>query len=159
MIMRAKSYNRKGATLVEFAIVLPLLFMVFGAVFEIGRMLLLQQSADTAAYEGARCAMVPGATADESVAAAQKLLKQANLTDTKVTINPPVIEEHTGAISVHVDVPLAKNCWFFKTWSSAFNVTSDVTLICERVPMIQLTGLPELKLKGGGGGGNNKLGL
>lgn len=156
--MRLTYKNRKGATLVEFSVTLPLLFMVFAGILEIGRMLLLQQTADTAAYEGARHAMVPGATAEEAIAEAQKLLTQARLTGATVTIDPATIQEQTGAISVHIDIPLAKNCWFFKNWSSKYNVSSDVTLISERVPMIQLTGLPQLK-KGGGGGGGKKIDL
>lgn len=154
--MPLKYTKREGAALVEFSIVLPILFLLFAAMLEIGRMLLLQQTADTAAYEGARHAMVPGATAEEAVEAARILLKQSRIVNAKVVIDPAELDEKTAAISVHVAIPLNKNCWFFKTWSSNKNVTSDVTLIAERVPFVQLTGIDEIhkkaKEKGGGKG-------
>lgn len=103
--------------------------------------------------------MVPGATIEEAIKATRTLLAQANLKDVEVTIDPSEITETTGAISVHVSIPFAKNCWFFKTWSESYNVSSDVTLLCERVPLIQLTGLPDIIKKSKGGGGKGKVNL
>ena len=57
---------RKGAVLVEFAFVLPVILFSFAAMFEISRVLLLQHTADTDAYKGARIAMLPGATAADA---------------------------------------------------------------------------------------------
>lgn len=120
-------------------------------------MALLQQTADTAAYEGARCAMVPGASAEEAIAEAQSLLKKARLVETVVTVDPGEIRESSGSISVHVSIPFAKNCWFFKSLGESWNITSDVTLLTERTPMVQLTGIPELQKKAKGGGGKVNL--
>jgi Flp pilus assembly protein TadG len=146
--MKSSRFNqRAGAALAEFAVVMPILFLVFAAMIEIGRMLLLQQTADTAAYEGARHAMVSGADAEEGLVEAKRLLKQANIKDAKVAIDPTEIVEDTPTISVRVSIPLSKNCWFFKAWSDGHSVTSEVTLLSERVPLIKLTGIPELKKK------------
>ncbi len=54
---RAKLTNglkRPGVVMIEFAIVLPVILFSFACMIEISRVLLLQHTADTAAYEGAR---------------------------------------------------------------------------------------------------------
>ncbi len=51
--------------------VLPIIMLLFYGMIELSRVLLLQHSVDTAAYEGARCAIVPGAKSDEATACAE----------------------------------------------------------------------------------------
>ena len=71
--MANESRQRHGAATVEFAVVLPLLvLLVFGSV-ELTRGLMLRHSADNAAYEAARTAIVPGATAEEAITRATEL--------------------------------------------------------------------------------------
>ncbi len=146
--------NRRAATVVEMAFVLPVIFLFFTAMIEISRLLMLQHSVDTAAYEGARNAMVPGATAQDAIDSAQKLLTAARLKSATVTIDPPIITEQTAVVTVTVQLPVDKNSWispfFFKG-----AVTSEVSLFCERPPMIQLTGIPQMKIKAGAGGKPN----
>ncbi len=144
--------KRKGATVVEFAIVLPIVFLLFGVTIEISRMLLLQQTADTAAYEGARHAMVPGATTAEGIEETKRLLSQAKISNAQIIFEPETITEDTAAVSVHVKIPMADNNWFFSQFGDSYNITSDVTLLCERVPMVQLTGIPQIKAKAKNGG-------
>ena len=59
--LKLSKSSRSGAVLVEFALVLPVIMFTFACMVEISRVMLLQHTADTAAYEGARSAMVPGA--------------------------------------------------------------------------------------------------
>ncbi len=84
---RHTSHTRAGAALVELALVLPILFLFFVGIVEVSRILLLQHSIDTAAYEGARAGMVPGATAAEAKAAAVQLLTAARLKDATISID------------------------------------------------------------------------
>ena len=58
-----KVSSRAGATAVEFAIVAPIFFLIMLASFEFSRLNVIRHTADNAAYEAARHAMVPGATA------------------------------------------------------------------------------------------------
>ena len=51
---------RRGATAVEFAIVLPILLTFVWAAFEFTRWAMIRHVADNAAYEAARCVIVPG---------------------------------------------------------------------------------------------------
>lgn len=147
--------TRNGAALVEFAVVLPIILLIFAGMIEISRVLLLQHSADTAAYEGARSAMVPGASSDEAVKAAQTLLLAAKLNSSTITVTPQLITEEPPLITVRVEIPIAANAWIAPFWFSNNCVTSEVTLFCERPPVVQLTGVPALKnlskrIKGGG---------
>ncbi len=136
--------QRRGAAVVEFAIVLPILLFCFSTMVEITRILLLQNSADTAAYEGARCSMVPGAKPVEATAAANSLLRAAGLKGCIVKVSPDSITEETALIIVSVEVPVAKNAWITPFWFLPDSITSQVALVCERPPAVQLTAIPKL---------------
>lgn len=138
---------RGGAALVEFAFVMPVLLLTTFMVIEFSRSLLIQHTADTAAYEGARSAMVPGATASDAIAAANQLLGAAQIDGGVITVSPEVIEEDTAIISVEVRIPLARNSWIIPEWIITSDLTSEVTLFCERSPVVKLTGIPALKVK------------
>ncbi len=143
------THNRHGATLVEFAFVLPILLGLFFGMVELSRVMLLQHSVDTAAYEGARNAMVPGATINDAVLSAQKLLDAARLNSATITVEPQVITESTPLVTVRIELPVAQNSWVPPFWFTRGTVISEVTLITERPPMVQLTGVPTLKAKSG----------
>lgn len=137
--------RQRGAVLVEFAVVLPVAFLLFMAFLEISHALLLQHSVDTAAYEGARHAMVPGAKASEAVIAASKLCKSARLKDYQVIVDPEVITEETPFITVRVEIPVSSNALGGSFFFKSKRLSSQVTLMCERPPMIQLTGIPKIR--------------
>lgn len=139
------SRRQQGAVLVEFAVVLPIAFLLFMAFLEISHTLLLQHSVDTAAYEGARHAMVPGAKASEAVIAASKLCKAARLKNYQVIVDPEVITEQTPFITVRVEIPVSSNALGGSFFFKSKRLWSQVTLMCERPPMIQLTGIPKLQ--------------
>ncbi|MCG8448622.1 MAG: pilus assembly protein [Pirellulales bacterium] len=52
--------HRAGATATEFAIVAPIFFLFIFVSFEFSRLNVIRHTADSAAYEAARQAMVPG---------------------------------------------------------------------------------------------------
>lgn len=155
--MRKRNEHRTGAALVEFAFVAPLLLVFFYAMVELTRVMLLQHSVDTAAYEGARAAMVPGATSADAIDSANQLLKAANLKNAIITVDPAVLEESTSLITVRVQLPIASNCWITPFWFKSGSVQSEVSLITERPPLVQLTGVPKLKAKKSSGGSKSAL--
>lgn len=136
--------TRSGAAIVEFAIVLPIVLFCFATMIEISRIMLLQHSADTAAYEGARCAMVPGATSEEAIGSADRLLKSAGLKNCKIKVAPEVIEEDTELILVQVEVPVSSNAWITPFWFMPNSIVSQVALVCERPAAVKLTAIPKL---------------
>lgn len=155
--LKKRALRRRGVALVEFAIVFPIVLLIFAGMIEISRVLLLQHSADTAAYEGARSAMVPGATAAEASQAAQTLLLAAGLKSSVITVSPALIQEDTPLITVRVEIPIAANAWISPHWFQGSRIVSETTLYCERPPMIQLTGVPTMTamakaMKSGKGG-------
>jgi Flp pilus assembly protein TadG len=139
--------KRRGAVLVEFAMVLPLIVIIAFAMIELSRLMLLQHTADTAAYEGARHAIVPGATPGEAVKAAKDLIDANGLRDVIIEVTPDIIVEETPLVTVRVEVPVSQNSWiaFFSFVSRS--VSSEVTLYCERPAIIRLSGRPKVQVK------------
>lgn len=105
--IRAK--KRKGAAMVEFAIVAPLVFFFFFAAFEFCRVAMIRHTVDNAVYEGCRAGIVPGATTADARGQADTILNTLGLNDATVTVNPATIDNRTPEITVSVDVSLDAN--------------------------------------------------
>ena len=97
--------------MVEFAIVAPIFFLLIVSSLEFGRLNVIRHTADQAAYEAARAAMVPGATASEAVQAANSMLAIAGARDAQISVNPPTLGPDDTQITVTIDIPLSKNGW------------------------------------------------
>lgn len=139
--------QRIGAALVEFAVVVPVIALFFAGMVEISRVMMLQHTADTAAYEAARSIIVPGANVAEGVSEGNALLDAAGLKATSITVSPDVITEETGSVSVSVRVPVSENSWISLAQLNALEIVSEVTLLTERAPVVRLTELPKIKMK------------
>lgn len=150
--------RRRGAALVEFALVFPIVMLFIGALLEFSRVSMLRHSADTAAYEAARVGIVVGAKRPAIVAAANELLTSAQLKKWAVKVLPETIDENTPFVQVRVDIPVAENSWVSPFLFTQHTVTSTVTLVTERPTAVQLSGLSEMS-GGGGALGINALGL
>jgi len=72
--MKRKRPKRSAATMVEFAIVANLLFVLIFASMELARINMARNLAQDAAYYAARVAMVPGATAAEANAEVDRIM-------------------------------------------------------------------------------------
>lgn len=147
---------RRGAMLVEIAIVLPIIFTMIAAFLELSRAWMLKQTADSAAYEGARAAIVAGALAEDGRVAAESLLKNSAIKIWRVSIDPLVIVEDTTHVTVSVNIPVAGNTWLAPFFFKSKEVASSVTLITERPAAVQLSGLEN---NAGGVLGVSALGL
>src|SRR4029077_9900959 len=101
--------SRRGATVVEFALTLPIFLLFLMAAFEFGWMNVVRHTADNAAYEAARTAIVPGATSAEVTAKANAVLKVIGVRGAAVTLNPSTITDATKQVTVSVDVPMKSN--------------------------------------------------
>ena len=64
---RSESQKRRGATVVEFAMVVPILFLLVFGMIEFGRYVMLQQIAITSTREGSRKAALGTTTSDQQV--------------------------------------------------------------------------------------------
>ena len=155
---RERPMKRRGAALVEFALVFPIVLLFIGVLLEFSRVSMLKHSADTAAYEGARAAVVVGATTKAATQAADSLLSSAQLKNWSVSVFPTVIDESTAFVRVRVDIPVVENSWVSPFLFTEHVVTSTVTLITERPSAVQLSGIAEVN-GGGGALGVNALGI
>jgi len=85
--------NRRGASVVEFAIVLPLFLVIVLGIIEFGRAMQVSQLVTNVAREGARRAIIPGSTNTDVQTSITTFLKEtlnvdgANVTIT-ITVTP-----------------------------------------------------------------------
>lgn len=108
---RVKPNSRQGAVAVEFAIVVPLLFLFFFAGFEFMRVAMVRHTVDNAVYEGARVGIIPGGTNAEIRAEASRILGTIGINDFNLEVVPANITDATQDITVRVTVPLDRNTY------------------------------------------------
>src|SRR3977135_2124330 len=101
--------GRRGAVAVEFAITAPIFFLFLLAAFEFGWLNVMRHTADNAAYEAARTAIVPGGTAAEGLGTAPALLNVVGARGATINITPTDITNSTTAVTVAVDLPMSSN--------------------------------------------------
>jgi hypothetical protein len=105
--------KRRGAAVVEFAIVAPVFFLLVFGMIEYGRMVMVQQILTNASREGARQAVLDGATASNVETAVTNYLANASITGADVDINPPdpASAGYGTGITVTVTVPFSQVSW------------------------------------------------
>ena len=100
---------RRGAVAVEFALTAPLLFMMLFAALELGHANMVFNVAEAAAFEGAREAILPGATAGEASAAAQRLLGISRVRGASISVNPSNLAIDSDTVTVSISIPYSQN--------------------------------------------------
>jgi Flp pilus assembly protein TadG len=130
--LRKNRDQRRGATAVEFALTAPVFFLFLLAAFEFGWLNVIRHTADNAAYEAARTAMVPGATAAEARAKANGLLNIVGARGARVTVTPPNISADTKEVTVAIDIPMNRNGLIVPRFSKKTTLRSSSTLRTER---------------------------
>jgi Flp pilus assembly protein TadG len=114
---RRRAGARRGAAVVEFAVVAPVLFLLLFGFIEFGRAVMVQQVLVNGAREGARRAMLPGATADEVADTVETYMSSCGLTGYTVTVTPNPASATPGqAITVTVSVPYERVSWIPAQW-------------------------------------------
>jgi Flp pilus assembly protein TadG len=130
---------------VELVFASALLFFACMAVIEFGRVSMLRHSCENAAYEAARAAIVPGATPAMGEAAGRDYLARLQIHDAVVRITPFPIREDTKHVTAEVAVPVHGNTWALPRFTRGRVIRSSVTLLTERVPLVQAHGLSPAK--------------
>jgi Flp pilus assembly protein TadG len=101
--------KRGGALTVEVAIVLPILLTFLFACYELSRANMIRHGTESAAYEGARTGIVPGATQQSIENSTAFVLRSIGISDFTVTVTPAVITNTTETVTVEVAVPFRTN--------------------------------------------------
>lgn len=120
--------QRDGAVMVEFAIVVPVLFLLFFASMELCRVAMIRHTVNNAIYEGCRVGIIPGATTGEVQGETQRILSSIGLNNVSISIAPPVIDRSTEEITVRVDVPLDDNSFVPNQFVAGRSVIGQLTL-------------------------------
>jgi Flp pilus assembly protein TadG len=99
--------NRNGAVVTELAIISPLLVFLVMVTVSICNLIFLKQSLTVAAFEAARVAIIPGATAQDVELQAQQICQIRNVGNATVTIEPADFQNqpYGNFISVTVSAP------------------------------------------------------
>lgn len=106
---RTRKRLRSGAVAVEFALTLPLLLlMLFGSI-ELSHANMVFHAAEAAAYEGAREGILPGATAADCEAAAQRILDISRVRQSTITVTPSNLGTETNTVSVEIRIVYGSN--------------------------------------------------
>ena len=125
--------DRSGVTAVEFAMVAPIFFLVVFICIEFCRLNMIRNLTQDAAYFAARDAMVPGASADEAIAAANEILSLMNTKGASVVVNQDsAIDDDTDEISVRVTVPINENSFLVPQFTGDMEFTATATIRTER---------------------------
>lgn len=125
---------RTGAAMVEFAIVVPLLFLFFFTAFEFCRVAMIRHTVDNAVYEGARLAIIPGGTSADATQEAQRILNSLGIDDANIVVTPSNIDNTTENVTVQITVPLDSNSFVpTNTFVAGKDVIASLTMRREGV--------------------------
>jgi Flp pilus assembly protein TadG len=112
-VCRSCRRNRRGAAVVEFAIVAPVFFLLVFGMIEYGRMVMVQQVITNASREGARVAVLDGATASDVQTKVSSYLSSAKISGQTTTIDPsnPSSAGYGAPVTVTVSVGFNQVSW------------------------------------------------
>ena len=102
--------QRRGATVVEFALVAPLLFLLVFGFIEFGRFVMVQQSLTDGAREGCRKASLVTTSSEQAVDAAVRVYLQTVISDSsdvdkvRVSITPASLSGISSETPITVEV-------------------------------------------------------
>lgn len=108
-----KRITRRAASAVEFALIAPLMISFTFGLVELGRMMLVKQTATHATREGARAAVRPTADTEDVVERVHQELALLAISGATVETEPEVIEnaEPGSLVTIRVRIDLASVSW------------------------------------------------
>jgi Flp pilus assembly protein TadG len=130
--------NRRGAAVVEFAIVAPLFILLVFGMIEYGRMVMVQQVLTNASREAARKAVLDGANATTIKTDTVSYLTGGgvkNVSTSAITINPtnPASAAAGAPVTVTISVPFSSQSWLPATmFPGAKSKTLTATAVMRR---------------------------
>jgi Flp pilus assembly protein TadG len=125
--------RRRGAAMIEFALVLPLLVTIMMGIIEFGRAMTVQTILTNAAREGARNAILAGATDTGVQTAVTTYLSNSGITAGSTTTITPTSNNATSGTVIHVTVSYPfSDVFAFPDWVGLKNVTLTSSVYMRR---------------------------
>ncbi len=119
---RTKS-GRRGAAAVEFALVAPVFLVFLFGTIELGRLALSRNVITNASREGARLAIIEGATDEDVKSTAEHFATVGSVDNVTVTVDR---DDTTVSVTVSIlfkDVSWLPNAWFLRDQTLASTTT------------------------------------
>ena len=121
---------RRGAAAVEFAILANIVLITVFTCMEFARLNMIRNLTQDAAYFAARHAIVPGATADEAITEADRIM--SSLLSDGYTVDVGALNFESGEIAVTVSVDLDQVAFFTPMFLSNATIESTARMSTER---------------------------
>lgn len=122
---------RRGAAVVEFAVVAPVFIILVFGMIECGRMVMVQQVLTNASREGARCAVIVGKTAADASDVVDDYLADANINGSTTTFTPSTLSSAApgDTVTCNVTVPFSNVSWLPSPfWFKSANLTGTTVM-------------------------------
>ena len=105
--------NRRAAAVVELAFTAPVLFLLVFGMIDVGRAVMVQNLLTNAARDGARSAVLDGATASEIQSRVTDYLAASSISGATATVspNPLTLADLGDPVTVTVQVPFDSVSW------------------------------------------------
>ena len=139
--MRTSAHRRRnarpGVNVVEFAVVVPVFFLLVFGIVEVARGFMTTHLLTNAARAGCRLGILNGKSTDEIKAAVNNVLTSNNISaaDATVTIqvNDKTVDAATAVqndkISVKVSIPVAKVAWITPLFLPGSTIESETMVM------------------------------
>ncbi|KAA5540019.1 pilus assembly protein [Roseiconus nitratireducens] len=110
---RKRQRQRRGAAVVEFALIVPVMLTFTFGMIELSRMSMVKESLTQATREGARVGVRPTADSADVVARVNEELDIMGLSGATLTITPQVLEQAEPGDYIHVKltIPISETSW------------------------------------------------
>ena len=129
---RRRALARRGATTVEMAFVVPIVFMLTFGALEFARISMVRNTVEDALFEGARQSVLPGATSGKITTKVNAVLATTGVKQAAVTVDPSTITNTTQKVTVRIRVPMSQNSWLPIYMTGNVYIDKSCTLSRER---------------------------
>lgn len=133
-LIRRAGYRRRGAAVVETAVVAPVLILGMLGMMEVGWAFMVRQTVTLASREGARAAALPGGAMTDVDAAVDASMGAAGLTGYTTTSDISSLGPTDTEVTVTVSIPLSRVSFTGGLLGGgSFNIGSSTTMRREGV--------------------------
>ena len=124
---------RRGAAVVEFAVVVPILIVLVFGMIEFGRLMMVEQILTNAARVGAREGSLPGTGTSDVTTAVNNYMTNSGLSGQTTTVSPDPSTANPGdAITVTVSIPFNNVSWLpVPMWLGGKTLSASVVMAKE----------------------------